>query len=305
MLLSMDGAHALPNDPLRSVEISFDEEVGHLRPSNNQPGTCDVTGTVTIEKPSGADRVLVNLTAWAPHNWSVSVNPTSLSFEEAGTKVFTASVHVPAQTNATLPEDKDQLSVLAMAYSPLWHGDATVFADLVIEQYFSIAVTSVEQTHRGRPGHEITGDIGIFNQGNGHDTLLIEIVEGGEYIYDEDFESTVGMREFHSTGLQYSFVINDDLDTSLYGKTITITFRVRSLKALDHGQVVEDTYTVSVYVLSEAEQASLIPWQFLLQVTLITAAVAAPIFWFLVARRRRAFARRVAEIKESTKLEND
>ncbi len=305
LLQAMEGAEALPNDPLRSVEIVFDEEVGALRPTNNEPGVCDIGGKVTVEKPSGADRVLVNLTVWASNNWTVSISPTSLTFEEAGTKTFIASVFVPAKTNASLPEDRDQLSVLAMAYSPLWHGDDTAFADLVVDQYFSIAVSSSKQTMRGRPGHEIRGNIGIKNEGNGHDTLLVEIVEGGEYIYDEDFQSTVGMREFYGTGLEYSFIVDDDIDPSLYGKTVTIKFRIRSLKAMDAGLVVQDTYTVSVYIMSEAEQASYITWEYVAQAALLTGCVIAPIALFLVVRRRRAFARRVAEIREAAGLDQD
>ncbi|MCK5252610.1 MAG: hypothetical protein KAQ96_06660, partial [Thermoplasmata archaeon] len=189
LLFTIADVEALPNDPLRSLEITLDEEVGHLKPTNVEHGVCSMTGKVTIEKPSSADRVTVNLTGWASNNWTVTVTPPILSFDERGTKTFTTTVVVPPKWNATRPEDKDHLSVLAMANSPLWYDDESAYADLIIDQYFSIAVTSYDPTLKGEPDREIRGSIGVINEGNGHDTVLIDIIEGREYIHREDFES--------------------------------------------------------------------------------------------------------------------
>lgn len=299
LLFTMADVEALPNDPLRSLEITLEKEVGHLKPTNVEHGVCSMTGTVTIEKPSSADRVTVNLTGWASNNWTVTVTPSILSFDERGTKTFTTTVVVPPKWNASRPEDKDHLSVLAMANSPLWHDDESAYADLIIDQYFSIAVTSYNPTLRAEPDREVSGSIEVRNEGNGHDTVLIDIIEGGEYIHREDFESVIGMREFQSAGIIFAFTMREDIDPDLYGKTVTITFRVRSQTATDQGLVVEDHYTMSIYVLSEREQTSRIPWHFWLPIALISMCIIVPAAFLYRRHRHREFARRIAEIEAS------
>ena len=250
---------AEPSDNFHSIKVTLDPAKGYVRPDNVKSGTFTFHGNVTVEKPRSGERVMVTMKSWVPLNWSMAVTPNTMYFEEAGTQGFRAEAFVPPATPMTLPEDNHVVPVSAYGSSPLWTGEASAMADLIVQQHFHVEAYGFMPPRLAKPGDDLTWDLSLWNHGNGPDTFLIEMIEGGEIFRREAFSDTISVDAFSNTDLSYSFTVREDIPPSQFGAFATATFRVRSLTAEAQGIHCEDTYTLSVRIDTLKEQVETVP----------------------------------------------
>jgi hypothetical protein len=297
-LIAAEPVTSKPNSVLLSVDVGLTPSSLEIEISSSASGEGTFDGYISVDKiDSSIDRVNVTLT-WAidmDMECTVELTPPTMIFSYPGTEPFTARVIIPSDT----PKTSGTLTVFAHAEGSLESADASTTATVIVGQFFKVEIGSYTPYVAIGDSNFLSGNLIIYNLGNGEDTFRINLADPSNVLLDHSFEDTVTVPRDGSVTLDFTFYVDEDFDTRSGGYIVLVTFTVTSIGAERKGIRYSSKYSVAVHFPTPEENLrKIIPEIVTLGVALVLVAVIAS---FII--RKRAHRLRIEDELLAKKIE--
>ncbi len=167
-------AEGLPDaGPVPSVSVSLEPGQAVAEVTQTEGDEVTLNGTVEIDQPLVLTSELT-LETVANTGWPTEVKPNSTTVTGPATVQFNVVVEVPADTSSLLTGNVFvTISLKAPALAPI---EVRASAVVTVDQFFKILLTSPEPLAHVKRGTTDRIELSIYNNGNGMDTLSLELI---------------------------------------------------------------------------------------------------------------------------------
>ena len=273
----------VPGPP--SLKMELEASTVEAAITESSTGVAKINGTLGVSNLYGLLQ-LINLACFTDVGWPARVSPGTIYASDDGNFSFEVSVTVPQGSNAATV---GRLSVFAAPQWPAANLSVSAEATVTVRQYFRIQLSTEKSSLQIAPGDDCTFTVNLYNQGNGNDSFLLELVNKDEQAKDHA-SATLSCRTAEKLGPMESakFKINfsSAKDWTLWKTSNNeIKIQVTSMGAPAHQEKIFLTY--SLWVHEEGSYPAWYNWTTIDLAVIIMAVAVAAGFWSWRRRRKK------------------
>ena len=236
------GANTPPTIQL-SVNVDLSPETLPAVVSSSQVGMAEFSGNVSVGKlPITVQHVTVTLEAIPISGWSLILSPSVMVFTSEAPQEFFFTVQVLPKTQVT----SKVVTVTATASDGVQRVSASTTVTVTVPQFFKLSIHSDEQSVDDvRAGDTVPFEFTIHNEGNGKDTVSIDILDESHALDGYDLTRTVDIPPYQNVSITVSLDTRKGFEP-LNGLSPLITKKVSSVTARNQGTEYSQMYSFAL-----------------------------------------------------------
>lgn len=241
-------AEAAPN-PIPIVAITLNPSQMQAIITDSQIGAVAFSGTATVDKIRGIERMVLTLSAVVDTGWPVVISPMTIPFVNPGSQPFHMVVIVPPSTSSQI------IGTVMVTCTGSVTGMAPIIANangvVTVAQFFKLRLETESPLREVSPGDLTFNLVNVYNDGNSMDTIEVEIENAKDLVKDK-WTVLLGSTDVSVRSEEYvpvKVTIQTPQEWRLWAKEIQpIILKATSQEAKERNVLYIKSYPVFVYM---------------------------------------------------------